>query len=113
MAGLASWLCLKADALMRRDKPKDAYDIVWTLDALGPDVAAEQVAASPLFRGPFAEEVTAQLRRLASDQFRDASSVGPEQYATFLDAPADEGHRRHALGTVAVFGRALAGHRVI
>lgn len=36
IAGLAPWLCLKADAIMRRDKPKDAYDVVWLLDALGP-----------------------------------------------------------------------------
>ena len=27
VAGLASWLCLKADAIMRRDKPNDAYDV--------------------------------------------------------------------------------------
>ena len=46
VAGLASWLCLKADAIMRRDKPKDAYDVVWLLDALGPDQAAQRVAAS-------------------------------------------------------------------
>ncbi|CAN5876938.1 hypothetical protein BH20ACT7_BH20ACT7_16070 [soil metagenome] len=31
-----SWLCLKADAIMRRDKPKDAYDVVWLINALGP-----------------------------------------------------------------------------
>jgi hypothetical protein len=36
VAGLASWLCLKADAIMRRDKPKDACDVVWLIDALGP-----------------------------------------------------------------------------
>jgi hypothetical protein len=36
VAGVASWLCLKADAIMRRAKLKDAYDIVWLIDALGP-----------------------------------------------------------------------------
>ena len=36
---------------MRRDKPKDAYDVVWLTDALGPDQAAEAIAASPLLAG--------------------------------------------------------------
>jgi hypothetical protein len=47
VAGLAPWLCLKADAIMRRDKPKDAYDIVWLIDALGPDRAAGMISESP------------------------------------------------------------------
>lgn len=46
VAGLASWLSLKTDAIMRRDKPKDAYDIVWLIDALGPAEAAKQIAVS-------------------------------------------------------------------
>lgn len=28
VAGLASWLCLKSEAMTRRDKRKDAYDVV-------------------------------------------------------------------------------------
>jgi len=108
VAGLTSWLCLKADALMRRDKPKDAYDVVWTLDALGPDVAADRVATSALLGGPLVPEVLDQLRLLIEDQFADVGSVGPRQYATFLDADPGDGERRHALGTVAAFGRCLA-----
>lgn len=104
VAGLASWLCLKSDAIMRRDKPKDAYDVVWVLDALGPERAAEMIAGSPLLGGPFAGEVRAQLRLLVDDQFRDDASVGPTAYAAFLD---DDGSRRLAVGTLAAFGRAL------
>jgi len=108
VAGLASWLCLKSDALMRRNKPKDAYDIVWTLDALGPDEASARVAGSPLLTGPFADEVKGQMRRLITDQFRNERSVGPMQCATFLESRNDEGVRRHAVGTLNAFDRALA-----
>ncbi len=107
VAGLASWLCLKSDAIMRREKFKDAYDVVWVFDALGPDAASEMVAASPLLVGPFADEVRAQLALLVDDQFRDEGSIGPTGYASFLDAAPAEGARRHALGTVIAFGRAL------
>jgi hypothetical protein len=33
---------------MRRDKPKDAYDVVWLIDALGPAEAAARIAGSSL-----------------------------------------------------------------
>ena len=81
LAGLASWLCLKSDAIMRRDKAKDAYDVVWTLDALGPAAASDRVASSPLVAGDSAGELEAQLTLLVADQFRDIDSVGPYQLA--------------------------------
>ena len=111
VAGLASWLCLKSDAIMRRDKPKDSYDVVWTLDALGPDSASRQVSSSPLFDGQFCTDLEAQLRLLIEDQFRDSTSVGPTAYAAFLQADPGDAERRHALGTVAAFGRSLAALR--
>lgn len=113
LAGLASWLCLKSDAIMRRDKAKDAYDVVWTLDALGPAAASDRVASSPLVAGDSAGELEAQLTLLVADQFRDIDSVGPTQYAAFLEGDAGEGERRHALGTVSEFARALAERGVI
>ncbi len=112
VAGLTSWLCLKSDAIMRRDKPKDDYDVVWVLDALGPDAASDMVTASPLLAGPFAEEVRGQLRLLIDDQFRDEASVGPTAYATFLEADPAESAHRHALGTVAAFGRVLTARGI-
>lgn len=108
VAGLTSWLCLKTDAIMRRDKPKDAYDVVWLLAALGPDRACEMVVASPLLNGPFADDVRAQLRLLIDDQFRDEDSIGPNAYAGFLEADPPGMARRLALGTVIAFRRALA-----
>jgi len=112
VGGLASWLCLKSDAMMRREKFKDAYDVVWVVDALGPDAASGMVAASPLLAGPFVNEVRAQLALLVDHQFRDEGSVGPTAYAAFLDAELADGERRHALGTVVALGRALKAHGI-
>lgn len=107
VAGLTSWLCLKADAVMRRDKPKDAYDIVWLLTALGPDEAAKTVAASKLLGGPHRPAVIQELELLIADQFRDIDSIGPRSYATFLEASPGDRERRHAVATVSAFGVAL------
>ena len=107
VAGLAPWLCLKADAIMRRRKPKDAYDVVWLLDALGPERAAAQISNSPLLNEELAVDVLGQLARLITDQFRDTASAGPAMYANFLEAEESDADRRHAFGTVAAFGREL------
>jgi hypothetical protein len=107
VAGLAPWLSLKADAIMRRSKPKDAYDVVWLLDALGPEGAATQINDSPLLNEELAADLLGQLARLVTDQFRDTASAGPAMYASFLGAEEDDAARRHAFGTVAAFGKAL------
>jgi Nucleotidyl transferase AbiEii toxin, Type IV TA system len=102
VAGLASWLCLKADAIMRRDKPKDAYDVVWVIAALGPEVAAQRVIDSPLLDGDTAVEVIEQLRRL-HEQFSTVEAVGPRGYADFLQDPENGAARRFAQGAVIRF----------
>lgn len=107
VAGLASWLSLKTDAIMRRDKPKDAYDVVWLIDALGPEDAARCIAASPLLTGDLAADTLGQIGRLVNDQFRDTAAVGPAMYASFLGPEAGDAQRRHARGTVATLGAAL------
>jgi hypothetical protein len=107
VAGLAPWLCLKADAIMRRRKPKDAYDVVWLLDALGPEEAAARISGSPLLDGELAADVLEQLVRLVTDQFRDTASVGPAMYANFLETEDGNVDRRHAFGTLKAFGKAL------
>ena len=109
VTGLASWLCLKSDAITLRDKPKDAYDIVWVIDALGPTVVAERVARSRLLSGDLATEVTAILARLVSDQFQDTMSVGPRAYADFFGSPDDIALMRHAQSAIAELGRELRG----
>lgn len=112
VAGLASWLSLKADAIMRRDKPKDAYDVVWLLNALGPGDAAKRVAESPLLTGALARDVISQLDRLINDQFRHRNAAGPVMYAAFLGEDGSDIERRHAHGTVAALGQALRVHEV-
>jgi hypothetical protein len=112
IAGIASWLCLKTDAIMRRDKPKDAYDVVWVTDALGPEQAAEAIAGSPLLASPSAAEVITQLARLVDDQFRDLESAGPVMYADFLEARARDRDLRHAHGSIAALGNALRKRRI-
>jgi hypothetical protein len=107
VAGPASWLCLKADAIMRRDKPKDAYDVVWLIDALGPAEAAARIAESPLLDGDLAPDVLGQLTRLTFDQFRDTEAAGPGMYANFLGTGGGDAERRHAHGPVASLGKEL------
>lgn len=107
VAGLAAWLCLKTDAIMRRRKPKDAYDVVWLLNALGPEEAAARISDSPLLGEEMAVDVLGQLARLVTDQFRDVASAGPVMYADFLETDDGGSDRRHAHGTVAAFGKAL------
>ena len=113
VAGLAAWLCLKWDAITRRDKPKDAYDVVWVVDALGPVVAARRIAESALLTGRFADEVRGGLSRLVGDQFRDVDSVGPRSYAGFFGDSGVDRRRRHALGTMNEFRSQLEALRVV
>lgn len=107
VAGLTSWLCLKWDAITRRTKAKDAYDVVWVVNALGPEVAAERIAGCRLLTSEHVADVRQCLTGLVADQFADADSVGPRSYADFLHEDRER-DRRHALGAMAVFGDQLA-----
>jgi hypothetical protein len=91
---------------MRRDKPKDAYDVVWLIDALGPAEVATRISESPLLGGELAADVLDQLTRLTFDQFRDTDAAGPQMYASFL-ADGGDAERRHAHGTVVALGKEL------
>lgn len=106
VAGVASWLCLKSDAIMRRSKSKDSYDVVWLIAGLGPDEAARRVLISPLLGGELASQMMDQLERLA-EQFQDIESVGPRSYADFLRSGNPERDQRYAIGAVTEFWAAL------
>lgn len=84
IAGVASWLALKADAIARRDEAKDAYDVVWLLQCLGPEKAAEMVSTSPLWSSDYRDDVASQLSNLA-EYFGDSQNVGPGRYLRFLE----------------------------
>jgi hypothetical protein len=109
VAGMLPWMCLKSDALVFRDKPKDGYDIVWLVAGLGPEVVADEVTWSPVLTSDHRERAIAQLNLLITDQFADVDSVGPVSYATFMEAPDDPSLRRYALEAVRTFGAALSG----
>lgn len=113
VAGFASWLCLKSDAIMRRNKPKDAYDVVWLVDAVGPEDVASQISSSPLLADEFSEEVRRQLGVLIFDQFKDNDSIGPRSYATFLRTNPGDSERRHACGSIGALGDALTTRGVV
>ncbi|HEY0640580.1 MAG TPA: hypothetical protein VGD67_23365 [Pseudonocardiaceae bacterium] len=113
VAGPTSWLCLKSDAIALRDKPKDAYDVVWLVAALGPERVAERVAASTLLAGEFGGEVRHQLGLLVDDQFGSDASVGVRAYADFLGSDGSPADARYARSAMGVFGRALRDHDVL
>lgn len=105
ISGLLPFLVLKSFAFDERGKPKDAYDIVWVLTAIGdgPADAARMAFASPVAS---AEVVTRALGRLRH-AFERRDSWGPDQYANFLlrhgPDEAKARLRAHAYLTVRIF----------
>lgn len=110
VTGIVGFLVAKTAALVGRDKPKDAYDIVWLLESCqgGPEGAAEAVRVSGLVDR---EDVAEALRRLAAE-FSAPDRLGPSSFVRFM-APAgalgDERMRfaRQANGSVSAFVAAL------
>lgn len=107
VTGIAAFLAAKAEALQGRNKPKDAYDIVWLIEAWpdGPLGAARAVQASPVFAHPDFARALAIL----GDQFRDLDHAGARAYARFMDSGSDDLDllARRAVGAVAEFLRAM------
>ncbi|MDA8355484.1 MAG: hypothetical protein M0Z95_04105 [Actinomycetota bacterium] len=107
VTGPLAFLTAKIDALRGRDKPKDAYDIVWLIESWpgGPSGAAESFAQRPAFSRP---EVVAALHAIC-DAFADTDRIGARSYARFLAAdPREEPQlERRAVGAIAEFTAAL------
>ena len=108
VANLLPFLVLKAFAVNDRDKAKDSYDLVWTLNAYGdgPRSAAEAAANSPVIADPNVPAAIACMR----EHFQTPGHRGPSQYAIFELTNKDDEERqrlrRFAHGTVREF---LAG----
>ena len=106
VVGPAAYLATKADALRRRDKNKDAYDIVWMAEAwpggqqeLATEIRQSRVASEPEFLA--AMEV---LRR----EFETIDSAGAVKYARFVAdgrQPADYPSRRAVGAVLALFSK--------
>jgi hypothetical protein len=106
-------LALKGFAIAKRNKDKDAYDIVWLLNAWpdGPVGAARDARKSPIVAYPNAVAGLAQLRQA----FQSENHEGPMRYARFfLTASGQDDVRlryaRYAYGTVQEFFRAWDSH---
>lgn len=110
VTGLTGFLIAKTGALTERDKPKDAYDIVWLLESWpgGPQAAAKVTRNSPSYRR---EDAQRALDRLARE-FATPDRVGPKSYGRFMTGPetsTDDIARmeRQASGAVRMFTAAL------
>jgi hypothetical protein len=82
----AAFLASKADALLRRDKNKDAYDIVWLCEAWpgGQGALAKVIRGSPVFDDPLMKQALQDLAR----EFDDIDSLGSHGYASFVEPQA-------------------------
>lgn len=110
VTGPVAFLVAKSHALVgpaARDKPKDAYDIIWLIESWpgGPDAAAAEFATRPAF---FDDSVTFAISALG-EAFADTRQVGARSYARFAARDVREEARlaRRAVGAVAEFLRAL------
>jgi hypothetical protein len=106
VANILPLLALKSFALQERDKDKDAYDIVWTLNAYpdGPRGVAVAARTSPLV----GEAAVVEAIDLLRANFKTHEHSGPSKYARFevgdtVDTDVRDRLRRYALGTVAQF----------
>ena len=103
------FVALKINALQLRHLPKDAYDIVYTLDNLAPAdgphpaEAGLVMAQSSIARDPFIAESVELLRTRCAEPHLD----GPGAYAQFMGVgPSDDARLRNE--AVAIVGEALA-----
>lgn len=107
VTGPVAFLVAKVQALLERDKPKDAYDIVWLVEAWpdGPAAAAQAFAARDAYTTP---EVEVTIEKLRS-AFATRKDIGPRSYARFLGRTPEEEARleRRAIGAIEEFLEAL------
>ena len=107
VTGPLAFLTAKIDALRGRDKPKDAYDIVWLIESWpgGPTAAAQSFSQRPVFQR---SEVVTALEAIR-DAFAAGDRVGARSYARFLatDAREEPQLERRAVGAIAEFTAAL------
>jgi hypothetical protein len=107
VTGPLAFLVAKNNALRLRDKPKDAYDIVWLIESWpgGPAAAAETFSRRPVFHRP---EVAVALEEISAS-FATRENIGPRSYARFLAKDVEEEAQleRRAIGAVSEFLAAL------
>jgi hypothetical protein len=109
VANILPFLVLKSLALQERDKDKDAYDVVWILNAYqrGPETVAIAARRSKVAARPEVTEAIEDLR----NAFKSPDHAGPARYARFQaedssDLEEESRLRRFAHGTVTLFLKA-------
>lgn len=111
ITGPAAFAALKAYALSStgRFKPKDAYDVVWILDEMGPQRAAERTIPLIETNLPAAKELLRAVDML--DELFSPGKPGPVWYANFIEDGEDKDvravHERFARETVVAFTDAV------
>jgi hypothetical protein len=107
VTGPAGFLAAKVAALGDRNKAKDAYDLVWLLDAWpgGPDALAREIKDGIATMLPSAVR---HMREQLAAAFATEEHHGPRAYAQFVgtdQATPDERfeHARHAHAAVQVY----------
>lgn len=107
VTGAVAFVVAKVQALIERDKPKDAYDIVWLVESWpgGPAAAAQAFAARAAYAAPEVKAALADLR----DAFAGHERIGPRSYARFLAGVRDDEAilERRAVGAIAEFLESL------
>jgi len=86
VASLADFLVMKAHAMEGRDKPKDAYDIVYCLGNFPEGL--EKLAAA--WRQRSEEKDVKRAIEILRDKFTSVEDFGPTQVVEFLDFPAPD-----------------------
>jgi Nucleotidyl transferase AbiEii toxin, Type IV TA system len=92
VASIADFLAMKAYALAGREKPKDAYDISYSLDYVPGGVEAVARKWQEWRENKIIVGALAHLR----EKFPSVESYGPTQVAAFYDATSDEERRMRA-----------------
>lgn len=101
VAGPAAYLASKADALRGRNKPKDAYDIVWLLECWH---GGQRGLADVIRAGPIADELAPTLGVLR-EEFSTVDAAGAVKYGRFMarDTRGVDQMAQRAVGAVAAF----------
>jgi predicted nucleotidyltransferase len=97
VASIPAFLVMKAHALARRDKPKDAYDLCYCLDNWPgglPELAG--VWRARLAEGGAVASTFAKALSILRQKFASVTSYGPQQVVAFHDAASAETRARQA-----------------
>lgn len=106
VAGPAAYLAAKADALRRRNKNKDAYDLVWLAESW----PGGQVGLATEIRSSGMLAALGPALAVLAEEFRDLDSAGAVKYGRFVarDSSTRDIHAQRAVGCMRALLSALA-----